>query len=388
MAAKQHGSNGPKNSNLRWREDRGAWHAQALIGRDENGKQRWATRSIRAPNTRAGKRIAQEGLAEVIVEANRRRATTAPAERGETLRTTIERWADLRAPHLAPSFPDRVATAVGWLDRTGILDSPTDQLTARDLERAHAFLATEGALKRSGGLSRSSLALVDRTVRAAVRASVARGELGADPFAGLVRVASSRRSEDPPDPVMVRELLGLASESSRRFGLLVRLAATTGARRGELCGLRWSDVEGGVMRIGGGVTLVDGRAVRGATKTEGSVRSVPLPSGLVELLEEWRVLSAPAGAVFVFGLGSGPPRPDWVTSQWARVRSRVEGAERVKFHDLRHFAATQMLGAGVDLATVAGVLGHADPSVTARVYSHVLQDKLGSGPEALEAVLQ
>jgi integrase len=46
-----------------------------------------------------------------------------------------------------------------------------------------------------------------------------------------------------------------------------------------------------------------------------------------------------------------------------------------RFHDLRHFAATQAIAAGIDVRTVAGRLGHADPSITLRVYSHVLAER-------------
>jgi integrase len=63
-----------------------------------------------------------------------------------------------------------------------------------------------------------------------------------------------------------------------------------------------------------------------------------------------------------------------VTSFFIRVRNEV-GAKTVKLHDLRHFTATQLIGAGVDIRTVAGRLGHADPSVTLRVYSHALEER-------------
>ena len=51
------------------------------------------------------------------------------------------------------------------------------------------------------------------------------------------------------------------------------------------------------------------------------------------------------------------------------------GAPRVRLHDLRHFTATQLIGAGVDVRTVAGRLGHSDPSVTLRVYSHFIEER-------------
>ena len=72
--------------------------------------------------------------------------------------------------------------------------------------------------------------------------------------------------------------------------------------------------------------------------------------------------------------GSKPFRPDNVTSFFIRVRDSL-GLDGVRLHDLRHFTATQLIGAGVDVRTVAGRLGHSDASVTLRVYSHVIEER-------------
>ena len=63
-----------------------------------------------------------------------------------------------------------------------------------------------------------------------------------------------------------------------------------------------------------------------------------------------------------------------MTSFFIRVRNEV-GAPNVRLHDLRHFTATQLIGAGVDVRTVAGRLGHSDPSLTLRIYSHALEER-------------
>jgi integrase len=85
-------------------------------------------------------------------------------------------------------------------------------------------------------------------------------------------------------------------------------------------------------------------------------------------------LPADAFVFSPFPEGTVPFRPDNVTSFFIRVRNVVE-APSVRLHDLRHFTATQLIGAGVDVRTVAGRLGHSDPSVTLRVYSHALEER-------------
>ncbi len=165
------------------------------------------------------------------------------------------------------------------------------------------------------------------------------------------------------------------------------LAALTGMRRGELCALRWSDVDLdlGVLEVSRSVVVVPGGVAEKTTKTDRS-RRVALDEVGVALLEAHRVRveawARDAGAdladgAYVFSPdvdGSKSYRPDNVTSFFMRVRDEL-GFKSVRLHDLRHFTATQLIGAGVDVRTVAGRLGHSDPSLTLRVYSHVIEER-------------
>src|SRR5207302_10835129 len=70
--------------------------------------------------------------------------------------------------------------------------------------------------------------------------------------------------------------------------------------------------------------------------------------------------------------GAAPYRPYNVTSFFVRVRESV-GLEHLDLHHLRHFTATQLAASGIDVRTIAGRLGHANPAITLRVYSHFLE---------------
>jgi integrase len=78
-------------------------------------------------------------------------------------------------------------------------------------------------------------------------------------------------------------------------------------------------------------------------------------------------------------------RPDSLGGAFSRL-ARQEGAE-LRFHDLHHFSATQLIGAGVDVRAVAGRLGHADSSTTLRVYAHALQQRDQAAAEVLGGLL-
>ena len=75
-----------------------------------------------------------------------------------------------------------------------------------------------------------------------------------------------------------------------------------------------------------------------------------------------------------------------MTGFFIRVRDGL-GLKDVRLHDLRHFTATQLIGAGVDVRTVAGRLGHSDPSLTLRVYSHVIEERDRAAAAILGRVL-
>ncbi len=132
------------------------------------------------------------------------------------------------------------------------------------------------------------------------------------------------------------------------------LAALSGMRRGELCALRWSDLdlEAGTMEVARSVVVIPGGLAEKAPKTDRS-RSVALDAVAVALLRHHHARTvervnkaqgelAPDAFVFSpFTDCSTPFRPDNVTSFFIRVRNEV-GAKTVKLHDLRHFTATQL----------------------------------------------
>ena len=157
-------------------------------------------------------------------------------------------------------------------------------------------------------------------------------------------------------------------------------------RRGELCALRWSDVDLqlGIVSVSRSLVVVPGGLAEKTTKT-GRSRKVALDQFGIALLTEHRARvdewvtaadSTLAPDAFVFSPfveAETPFRPDNVTSFFIRVRDEV-GVPDLRLHDLRHFT-TQLIGAGVDVRTVADRLGHSDPSLTLRVYSHFIEER-------------
>ena len=250
-------------------------------------------------------------------------------------------------------------------------------LTAYDLNSFYGRLR-----RRARPLSPASV----RRVHALLSAALHQGEKWGWVDRSVARQASPPpvRSEEPDTP-MADEVQRIVAEADRSDSVMAALLATgalTGARRGELCALRWSDLDpaAAVLTIGRSVFDAPGGGWGEKDTKTHQVRRVGLDEvalGVLELHRERVEDRARDAAVsvrpdgFIFSrspAGLEPVRPDFVTKFTLRVANKL--GFKLTLKALRHFSATEMVAAGVDVRTVAGRMGHADPSMTLRVYSH------------------
>jgi integrase len=274
------------------------------------------------------------------------------------------------------------------------------------LSRFYRDLAERGG--RDGRpLSAWTISHIHRTLRKALADAVHVEQLLAVNPAERSKLPRDRSTE--PDRVWTTEQLGtfLISARSHRLYAFYRLAAYTGARRGELLYLRWQavDLDAAEVTFGGSTAVVRGQRVEGTTKG-GRSRVVSIDRETVTILSEHRRCQAeerqaagPAwtdsgGLVFTTKWGE-PLYPDTVTALMNKLinahnksaAALSQALPHARLHDLRHLHATTLLLAGVPVHVVAARLGHADPAVTLRVYSHVLREHtLGVGDIFAQAV--
>jgi integrase len=186
----------------------------------------------------------------------------------------------------------------------------------------------------------------------------------------------------PPTPEEVSRLLAVAYQADPDFAVLLWLAATTGARRGELCALRWSnvDVAVGELVIVRNLIVRAGQLVEKDTKTH-AARRIALSDDSIALLAEHQQRCADraqacgaqlADQAYVSSFdpaGRTPMNPDAVTHRFGRLAKQL--GLHARLHDLRHYAATQLIAGGVDVRTVSGRIGHTGGGATTlRVYTH------------------
>jgi integrase len=188
-----------------------------------------------------------------------------------------------------------------------------------------------------------------------------------------------------PDPPSADEAAAILNEAWKQpaWGTLLWLVMVTGCRRGELCAVRWSDVN-----LDRGKIALERSMPRNLrekrTKSEQD-RRISIDPYTVGLLRAHRTASEEqckalgvelSHSAFVFSLEpdySEPMKPDTVTQRYARLAKRNH-LRSTRFHALRHYSATELLTSGVDLRTVSGRLGHASGATTLRFYAAWLEE--------------
>ncbi|MCF7552159.1 tyrosine-type recombinase/integrase [Pseudonocardia sp. WMMC193] len=305
-----------------------------------------------------------------------------------TVGTLLDRWMETVEHELSTA-----ETSAGYIRRTikpALGDMPIRKLQHRvdilDKLYAHLRRCNELCTGPAPGhtckpMSAGAVRRVHAILSASLNYGVSWGWIERNPADYAHPPKLARRQALPPRPEQVAELLNAAGAADEELGVFLWLAVTTGARRGELVALRWSDfeLERGLLRVGSSYVVRSGvRRLKG-TKT-GEERLLSLDSVSVELLTQFRVTReaglAPVGLTlaadaFLFSpdpAGANPWHPDHFTHAYRDVANGLGITEPLK--NLRHFNATQLLAAGVDLRTTAGRLGHSDGGATTlRVYA-------------------
>ena len=217
----------------------------------------------------------------------------------------------------------------------------------------------------SRGLSSSTVGKAHRLLKQALKHAVIDGVLDRNP---MDSVKPPRRDSKDPN-ALDREgrsklLYLLESMDDCPLKRAVYIALLTGMRRGEICALRWSDIDTEI-HVRQSVGIGESGAYLKAPKSYAGRRSIPIPERLRT------ALNGPDGHVYVLGTDTFY-NPTVLGKQWASF-ARSFGIRGVNgpctFHDLRHTYATIAIANGADVRSVASILGHANPAMTLNVYA-------------------
>jgi integrase len=394
-----------------------SWEVRVYAGLDPITKRkRYVSRTVK------GKRNAEDLRNRLLVDVADGHHTGAAM----TLAELCQRWLAHASPDLAPYTASNAAGLLRWHVLPHLGDRQITKLRARDLDKLYARLRERGgrcrvcwararqdlpplaASERYAHRPRrdrvqtvarvhlpdcaTGLPLAASSVRrvhgllATVLAQAVRWELlAANPAASATPPRQGPGRITPPTPEQLAELLAAAADADADFAFYLILDAVTGARRAELLALRWSAVDLERGQVAFRTQIVDrgaGRLEERPPKT-GQGRRIAVDEATVAVLRTHRGqqreralacgIHLPAGALLFARdpAGAVPWRPDTTSHRFTRL-AREAGLEGVRLHDLRHFVATQLLGAGVNVRTAAARLGHLSPDMTLRVYADAL----------------
>lgn len=367
----------------------------------KDGRTRW---ELRVAGGWDPSRLCYRQVSRTVV-GSRREATTALArlvtevddgkhlDGDSTVAELFDRWLALIEDQRSPTTIREYRNKIRLHLLPAIGHVRVSRLTSAQIDDVYT------GLRQGKGLSPSSIRQVHAVLRRALEQARKWGWTERNPATLASPPSVHHKRTVVPSPADWQRLVDACADD-HEFATMLRIAAATGARRGELCALRWPDVDldTGLVWIRRAIVVGQGlELVEKPTKTHAE-RRFALDAGTVEELGVHRqrmveragicgTTLADDGFVFSHDADCGRPwRPDYVTATFTRLR-RLGNVPGVRFHDLRHMHASYLLDAGIPVSTVAQRLGHAQTSTTYNIYAHALDARDAVAAELMGKVL-
>jgi integrase len=344
----------------------GSYWIRYSLGRDPvSGKRRFATATVRGTRKEAEKELV------------RLLRTVDTGEHVDPSRMTVgdwlELWTQTTKAEVSPKTHERYAEIVRCYLKPGLGTIALQRLTPSEIQKAYNNFDRNPSPRTRRH--------IHRILKSALARAVEQQALPRNPADALKRLP---KVEAEPITVLTVEqstkLLKAIRHTKSYWPTLIALA--TGMRRGEILALRWKnlDLEHGTVRVVESLEQTKAGLRFKSTKTD-KARAVPLPKFAIEELRGWKRQQAEnllrlgirqSPQVLVCAREDGEPKqPGSVTNEFTYLLGRIKGLPRIRFHDLRHSHATQLLAAGVHPKIVQERLGHSTITVTMDLYSHV-----------------
>lgn len=261
------------------------------------------------------------------------------------------------------------------------------ELRADHLNDLYSALSKDGLNKRNGGkLSTKTILEHHRLISTVLEQAVKEGLVPFNVASRATLPKAEHKEVNYFQPEQVAAIRDALEREPMKWKTLVHLLLITGARRGEVLGLKWDkvDFEGNRIYICNSILYAPDVGIYESTpKTERSRRYVALPPETMQLLRQYRAWQAGErlrlgeyyqNQNFLFTQDNGKPmHPDSVT-EWLKRFSKRHDLPHINPHAFRHTMASMLYFNGVDSVSISKRLGHAQVSTTANIYAHVMEE--------------
>lgn len=360
----------PSGDGMVRKRDDGRWEGRIVVGHKENGDSIF--RYIYADSQK-------ELTAKLHQNIDIYQGVNLTEQSRMTLSEWLEQWLVQMAVTLRPGTLEHYRRDMENHVKPHLGSKQLTHLTAADLRRLYDTLKQTGRVKprpgQSRGLSSTTVHGIHTTLHHALKTAKDQG---------LIPVNPADEVEPPkviyqPMKILNEEQLDIFMDVIQRDAIwcdFFYTELTTGLRRGEICGLMWSDFDecSGILKVNRTLHREKGgRMVVGDTKTYAGTRKIILPPSTAELLRKRKEKSF---SPWIFHDPLRPEAPVSPDSAYRQLKKFLieAGLPNIRFHDLRHTFSTHALASGVDAKTLAGILGHTKTSFTLDTYTHTTGD--------------
>ena len=356
----------PSGDGLVRQRDDGRWEGRIVVGHKQNGDPIFHYMSAKT------QKALLEKLHTSIDEYD-------GAELTEQSRMTLGEWLDIWLVECAePTVrPTTIKGYRGYVEKNikpYLGNKQICKVTTSDIQSLYRKLQKEGGVT-GGPLAGTTVRRIHNVLHQALDVAVNRHLIVKNPSNDVTlpkKVATAKTILNDEQLERFME----AIKADEHWHDFFYLEITTGLRRGELCGLMWTDFDEkkGTLSIRRTLHCKDGGGYYvGDTKTGTGRRNIKLPPSTVQLLSERKKKSI---SQWMFPNPIHPEDPVMPNSGYHRMKKIMAdaGLPDMRFHDLRHTFATHALTSGVDAKTLSGILGHTKTSFTLDTYTHVTGD--------------
>lgn len=338
---------------------------------------------------------------QAILYENEIKHTPNPVDRSITLAKYTEHWLADVAPNKLAKSPlardrqdvRRILPALGHYRLT--------ELRKEVIRDFYEKMRIAPKMTDGKPLSEKSVEGIHDTLCSILSDAVDEGYLTHNPAWRVYKPKGQKKERPVADEEMVQKLIVALEGQSMKYEVYFKLVLATGIRRGEACGIRWSDIDWRhkTIHIQRTVIKLTGEPIfTKEPKTASGNRRVYISKEMVKLLKAWKQecvwqMGQELGQTlteedYLFRQPNGEPMvPTTFTFRFKKILKQNGLPENLNVHSLRHTNASLMIAQGVDVRTVAGLLGHSQPSTTLDIYSHAFDKNKRAAQEKLGEVM-